>query len=134
HPMGGAGDGRGEEVWDWLLEPNGPGFGQSYLPGDFTPVVGPGGLELQLDIVAIARHGRPTAPTPPIPDPGKIDAAFASVGRADIHPAALGVGQQFLDLERTVEAYWAELHIDRLERAMPWTSAHVTSAAGGVDF
>ena len=134
HLMGAAAHGMGDEVWDWLFEPNGPGFGESYLPSDFAPFVGPGGLEVQLDVVAIARHARPIDATPPIPDPARIDAAFASVGRADVDPAAFGVGEDFLEGERTVEAYWAPLHIAPLARAMPWTSAHLTSAAGGVDF
>jgi hypothetical protein len=134
HLMGAAAHGMGDEVWDWLFEPNGPGFGESYLPPDFEPFVGPGGLELQLDIVAVARHGRPTGPTPPIPSPARIGAAFAAVGRGDIDPAAFQAGDDFLELERRAEAIWAPQHIDALERAMPWTSAHVVDAAGGVDF
>src|SRR5581483_1512178 len=134
HLMGAAGHGMGDEVWDWLFEPNGPGFDESYLPSAFNGFVGPGGLEVQLDIVAIARHGRPVGETPPIPDPSKIAAAFASIGRADIDPAAFTVGENFLDADRGIETFWAPRHIDRLERAMPWTSAHVVGAAGGVDF
>ena len=82
--MGVAGHGMGDEVWDWLFEPNGPGFGESYLPSDFLPFVGPGGLELQMDLVAIMRHDRPTAPTVDLPDAGKILGAFQAVGRSDI--------------------------------------------------
>src|SRR5262245_11982138 len=134
HLMGAAGHGMGDEVWDWLFEPNGPGFGESYLPSEFAPFVGPGGLEVQLDIVAIERHARPVGPTPAIPDPSKIAAAFASIGRTDIDPAAFGVGESLLEGERSVETIWAGRHIDPLERAMPWTSAHVVNAAGGVDF
>src|SRR5262245_41913173 len=134
HLMGVAAHGMGDEVWDWLFEPNGPGLDESYLPSEFAPFVGPGGLELQLDIVAIARHMRPTGPTPAIPDAAKIEAAFVSVGRGHIDPAAFDVGDQFLEVERTVESGWASSHIERLARAMPWTSAHVVDAAGGVDF
>ena len=134
HLMGAAAHGMGDEVWDWLFEPNGPGFDESYLPSDIAAFVGPGGLEVQLDIVAIARHARPVGPTPAIPDAAKIDAAFASVGRGDIDPAAFDVGDQFLDVERGVESIWAPIHIEPLERAMPWTSAHLIDAAGGVDF
>src|SRR5262249_45218862 len=129
-----AAHGMGDEVWDWLFEPNGPGFGESYLPSELGQFVGPGGLEVQLDIVAIARHGRPTGATPPIPDPAKIHAAFVSINRADIDPAALAIGEQSLDVERSAETFWAPRHIEALERAMPWTSAHVITSAGGVAF
>jgi hypothetical protein len=132
--MGAAAHGMGDEVWDWLFEPNGPGFDESYLPSDMAVFVGPGGLEAQLDIVAIARHARPVDATPAIPDPDKIHTAFVSVGRADIQATAFTVGENMLDAERTVETNWAKVHIDRLERAMPWTSAHLIDAAGGVDF
>ncbi len=134
HLMGAAAHGMGDEVWDWLFEPNGPGFDESYLPADIAAFVGPGGLEVQLDIVAIARHARPTGPTPVLPDAAKIGAAFAAIGRADIATAALPVGENFLDVERGVETTWASSHADALERAMPWTSAHVIDAPGGIDF
>jgi hypothetical protein len=134
HLMGAAAHGMGDEVWDWLFEPNGSGFDESYLPSDLAAFVGPGGLEVQLDIVAIARHARPVGPTPAIPDAAKIDAAFASVGRGDIDAAAFAIGDQFLDVERGAEAIWTPMHIEALERAMPWTSAHLVDAPGGVDF
>lgn len=134
HLMGAAAHGMGDEVWDWLFEPNGPGFDESYLPPDIAAFVGPGGLEVQLDIVAIARYARPLEPTPTIPDAVKIDDAFASVGRGDVDPAAFEIGDRVLEAERTVEASWAAVHLAPLERAMPWTSAHLIDAAGGVDF
>jgi hypothetical protein len=133
HLMGAAAHGMGDEVWDWLFEPNGPGFDESYLPPELA-FLGTGGLEAQLDIVAIARHARPIGATPAIPNATKIDAAFASVGRSDIDPAAFTQGDALLDAERGVEASWAPRHIQALERAMPWTSAHVIEAAGGIDF
>ena len=131
--MGVAAHGMGDEVWDWLFEPNGPGFDEQYLPPEFGGVAGPGGLELQLDIVAIARHGRPTEPTVAIPDATKIAAAFRAIGRTDIDPATFPQGEQGLEVERSAEAFWAPQHIAALERAMPWTSANMTSAAGGVE-
>ena len=87
-----------------------------------------------MDIVAIARHGRPTEPTVAIPDATKIAAAFRAIGRTDIDPATFAQGEQGLEIERSVEAFWAPQHIAALERAMPWTSAHMTSAAGGVEW
>jgi hypothetical protein len=134
HAFGAAAHGMGDEVWDWLFEPNGPGFGEDYLPPEWSAVVGPGGLEAQLDVEVIARHQRPVGPTPAIPDPARIGAAFAAVGRGDISISALTVGDAFLDIERNVEASWVAAHTAALERAMPWTTAHVTSSAGGVDF
>ena len=93
HLMGAAGHGMGDEVWDWLFEPNGPGFDESYLPSDIAAFVGPGGLEVQLDIVAIARHARPVGPTPAVPDAAKIEAAFVSIGRGDIALSAFDPGE-----------------------------------------
>ena len=81
-----------------------------------------------------ARHGRPTEPTVDIPDATKIEAAFRAVGRTDIDPATFPQGEQGLEIERSVEAFWAPQHVAALERAMPWTSAHMTSAAGGVEW
>jgi hypothetical protein len=134
HLMGVAAHGMGDEVWDWLFEPNGPGFAERYLPPAFAGLAGPGGLELQLDIVAIARHGRPTGPTPELPDVTKIKAAFDAVGRSDIDPATFPQGEAGMDVERSVEALFAPDHVAPRERAMPWTSAHLTSSAGGVDW
>src|SRR5262249_26023455 len=115
-------------------DPNGPGFDESYIPPEFAPFVGPGGLELQMDLVAIMRHGQPTGPTPDPPDLQKIEAAFVAAGRPDVSISAIPVGEGGLDLERAAEAFWAPTHIDALERAMPWTSSHMTTSAGGVDF
>jgi hypothetical protein len=134
HLMGAAAHGMGDEVWDWLFEPNGPGSHESYLPPDFNGIAGPGGLELQMDIVAIARHARPTSATVGIPDVAKIGGAFTAIGRTDISLDAIPVGEQGLEIERGAETFFTPLHIDALERAMPWTSAHMTSAAGGVAF
>src|SRR4029079_16722808 len=96
-----------------------------YLPSDLAGFVGPGGLEVQLDIVAIARHARPVGATPAIPDGAKIAAAFAFVGRGDIDPAAFPVGEQALDVERTAESIWAPLHIERRGGALAWGSRHI---------
>src|SRR4051812_30542607 len=87
HAFGAAGHGMGDEVWDWLFEPNGPGFDEQYIPPEWAAVVGPGGLEAQLDVEVIARHGRPTGSTPAIPDPARIGAAFTAIGRGDISVA-----------------------------------------------
>jgi hypothetical protein len=56
------------------------------------------------------------------------------VGGGELDPAAFPGGEPALDVARTAESIWAPLHIEKLERAMPWTSAHLIDAAGGVDF
>ena len=124
----------GDEVWDWLFEPNAPGFGEDYLPPEWSAFVGSGGIEAQMDQIAIAQHARPTGPTPEIPDPSVIMDAFAAIGRSDLRADALPVGEQMLDVERGVEAAWVPDHAAAVARAMPWTAAHLTSAVGGVDF
>jgi hypothetical protein len=134
HVLGAAGHGMGDEVWDWLFEPNGPEFGEQYLPPEWAGLVGPGGLEAQLDVHAIAHLGRPTGPTPDLPDPALVIAAFAAVGRGDISIDALPVGENMLEVERGVEAVWAADHAAALERAMPWTTAHMVTKPGGVEF
>jgi hypothetical protein len=134
HVFGAAGHGMGDEVWDWMFEPNGPGFGEDYLPPEWAGLVGTGGLEAQLDVEVIARHARPTGPTPAVPDAATIGRAFAAIGRGDVSLDALPIGESMLDVEREVEASWVDAHTAALERAMPWTTAHVTSSAGGVDF
>lgn len=132
--FGAAGHGMGDEVWDWLFEPNGPGFGEDYLPPEWAGFVGPGGLEAQLDVYVIARDQRPTGETPALPDPSLIMAAFTAIGRGDISIDALPIGENMLEVERGVEQAWVADHAAALERAMPWTTAHVRSSAGGVDF
>jgi hypothetical protein len=134
HAFGAAAHGMGDEVWDWLFEPNGPGFAEEYLPPDWAALVGPGGLEPQLDVHAIAHHHRRTGPTPELPRPDLVVDAFAAVGRGDISVDALPVGENMLEVERGVETNWSLDHADALARAMPWTTEHLTSASGGVGF
>jgi hypothetical protein len=134
HVFGAAGHGMGDEVWDWLFEPNGPGFGEEYLPPEWAGLVGPGGLEAQMDVFVIARDHRPVGPTPEIPDAARVRAAFAAVGRGDISCDAFPIGENMLDVERQVESGWVADHAAAIERAMPWTTSHVTSSAGGVGF
>jgi hypothetical protein len=134
HAFGAAGHGMGDEVWDWLFEPNGPGFGEDYLPPAWAGFVGPGGLEAQMDVWVIAHDHRPTGPTPDLPDAGRIIDAFTAIGRGDISIDALPVGENMLEVERGVEDAWVADHSAAVERAMPWTTSHVTSSAGGVGF
>ncbi len=135
HMMGVAAHGYGDEVFDWLFEPSAPGhLEDEYLPTEWQGIVGSGGIEAQMDMVAIARHRGITGPTPPIPDTDKIVAAFASVGRTDIAANALPIGEQFLEAERAVETDWASRHVAGVEWHMPWAAANLHNAPGGVVF
>ena len=80
HLFGVAAHGMGDEVWDWLFEPNAPDRGESFIPPELASIVGPGGIEVQMDVIAIVDHGRPTGPVPPLPNEADVLAAFASAG------------------------------------------------------
>jgi hypothetical protein len=134
HLLGVAAHGMGDEVWDWLFEPNAPDLDEQFIPPELAAVVGPGGIEIQMDVIAIVDHARPTGPTPPLPSEADVLAAFAAVGRPDVTPLALAVGDLGLELLRGAQALGGPLYADRIRAAMPWTSSHIVSANGGVDF
>lgn len=131
HVLGMAAHGLGDEVWDWLFEPNVPDLGEYFVPegGPFND----GGAESQMDLVAIHDHGVPRPVVPDLPDLDTILAAFADVGRSDVTASQFalnGLGELVWD----VESSWVVQYIDELKAAMPWTSAHLRTAPGGVDF
>lgn len=135
HLMGMAAHGLGDQVWDWLFEPYAPQHGEEYLPPELSAFVGPGGIEFQMDMVAISRDGRRTAPdTPPLPSPADLDSAFAAVGRPDITEFGLTEGKKNAKVIRDVEGALAPIHGPLVEAAMPWTSANYRTAPGGVEF
>src|SRR5690606_8267398 len=57
HLMGNVAHGTGDEVWDWLFEPNSPDRDEYYLHPDLSAFQDEGGQELVMDLVAIARYG-----------------------------------------------------------------------------
>ncbi|MBI2705510.1 MAG: Ig-like domain-containing protein [Actinobacteria bacterium] len=135
HLMGMAAHGMGDEVWDWLFEPNAPDYGEQFLPPELSAFVGVGGIEFQMDMVAIYDHGRPTSPdTPPLPNVTALREAFAAVGRSDITDSGLTTGKTNMGLIRTVEGNLAPTYAPQVKAAMPWTSANVVTAPGGVNF
>ena len=134
HLFGVVAHGMGDQVWDWLFEPQGPDRNESFIPPELAGLIGPGGLETQMDVVAIVDHGRSTGPTPAEPSLPDLVAAFAAAGKPGITEAALREGKAGLDFLRTLEGTNAPRYHDDLVKAMPWTSGHVRSAAGGVDF
>ena len=135
HLMGMAAHSIGDQVWDWLFEPYAPQYGEEYLPPELSAFVGPGGIEFQMDVVAINRDGRWTSPdTPGLPSSADLAAAFSSVGRPDITEFGLTEGKKNAKIIRDVEGVLAPIHGPLVEAAMPWTSDNYVTAPGGVDF
>ena len=134
HLMGAIAHGIGDQVWDWLFEPKSPDLVEYYLPPEFAPVADEGGQELQLDLVAIAIHGRVNPKAPPLPSKADLLAAFRAAGFDGATEAQLDTGQAVQALIHSVEAQWAPVHIAALRRAMPYLSANLITEPGGIDY
>ena len=93
HLMGVAAHGMGDEVWDWLFEPYGPDLGETYVPPDLAAFIGTGGLEFQMDVMAIVDHGRPTDPTPAEPSIDDLLGRVHGVRQVADHRGEAGGGQ-----------------------------------------
>jgi len=134
HLMGAVAHGLGDEVWDWLFEPNGPDRGESYVPPALANQFSTSGLEMQMDLVAIGDYDRRTSPAiPNWPAPARVVQAFHGVGQ----PATtddLQLGYTAISVARNAEANLARQYRANIVRHMPWTSAHVYTAPGGVRF
>ena len=131
HVMGVAAHGMGDEVWDWLFEPNGPDLGEYYTNG--LPLANEGGAETQMDLVAIAIYGVPRPTIPPLPDIATLLTAFERSGFQGVTASQFdlaGLGEAVWD----AESLWADQHLAALMVAMPWMSANMVTAPGGVDF
>lgn len=125
-----AAHGMGDEVFDWLFEPNGPDRDE-YWTG--VPTATDTGAETQMDLVAIGRYGveRPEAGT--VPDEALVLQAFVDSGQGGVTSSQFGlVGM--LPMLWDVEKGWADEHLADVEAAMPWMSANLVTAPGGVDF
>lgn len=135
HLMGAMAHGMGDEVWDWLFEPQAPDRGESYLPPALATFFSTGGLEVQMDICAIDLYGRQTTPdTPPVPATGELAQVFADVGRPDITVSGIEAGKGGMSILRGGEALITPVFADDIAANMPWTSSNLTSAPGGVAF
>jgi hypothetical protein len=131
HAFGVAGHGMGDEVWDWLFEPNSPDRNEYYV--DSLPTANEGGAETQMDLVAVGVHGVPRPDTPPLPDIPTLlqafeDAGFHGVTAAEFTYATL------VAVVWDLETQWAADHLAGVQAAMPWMSANMVTAPGGVDF
>lgn len=128
--LGVAAHGMGDEVWDWLFEPNGPDRDE-YWTG--VPTANDGGAETQMDIVAIGLYGvgRPESGT--VPDQDLVLQAFVDAGEPGVSASEFGLVSS-IPLLWDVEKDWADEHLDDLMAAMPWMSANLKTAPGGVEF
>src|SRR5690606_33354481 len=92
-----------------------------------------GGAEAQMDVVAMAVHGVPRPSTHRLPDVDLLLRAFEAAGLPAVTAdqfALNGLGELVWDLE----SLWAVDHLAPIQAAMPWMSANLISAPGGVDF
>lgn len=132
HLMGVAAHGMGDEVWDWLFEPYGPDLDEYFThPGNAA--FNEGGAESQMDVVAIGVHGVPRPTIPDLPSIPTLIAAFDQAGLTGVEPrefALAGLGEAVWDAERQ----WVDTYLADIQAAMPWMSANMVTAPGGVDF
>lgn len=134
HLMGIVAHGTGDEVWDWLFEPNSPDLDEYHLPEELAPFQDGGGQELVMDLVAIGVHGQDPGPAGPLPDVPDLLAAFAAAGQEGVTAAELASGQQYIDIVRSAETGWTRTHLAGVRRDMPWMSHNIVTAPGGVAY
>jgi hypothetical protein len=134
HLMGIVAHGTGDEVWDWLFEPNSPDLDEHYLPDELDPFQDGGGQELVMDLVAIGVHGQPGGSTPALPNVPDLLAAFSAAGQQGVTAQQIASGQQYIDIVHGAEAGWAKTHLAGVLREMPWMSHNMVTAPGGVEY
>ncbi|HEX7134150.1 MAG TPA: DUF4214 domain-containing protein, partial [Iamia sp.] len=134
HLMGIVAHGTGDEVWDWLFEPNSPDLDEYYLPEELAAVQDGGGQELVMDLVAIGVHHRPGGAPPPLPSVPDLLAAFAASGQQGVTADQLAFGQTYIDIVYAAESSWVPTHLRGVQREMPWLSHNMVTAPGGVEY
>ena len=147
HMLGVAAHGMGDELWDWLFEPAMADHGESPthpvfasgLPGfaeigNVTPFNLINTSEYVMDVIALVDGGRlaklGTTP-PPFDD---LLAAYASVGRGDITREGIVAGHGLATAAQTGERVGLPEEYPRVKTTMPWSSANMFAAPGGVFF
>jgi hypothetical protein len=134
HLMGVAAHGMGDELWDWLFEPRATDHGELWIPPELSGTVKPGGIEVQMDAIAVTDHGRGGGPSPAEPAPADVLAAFTAAGRPGISAEALDRGRRTLDDVRGLLVAGSPAYRDAVHAHMPWTSANIATAPGGIRF
>jgi hypothetical protein len=147
HLFGAAGPGLGDELWDWLFEPAMADHGESPthpvfrhdLPG-FAELSGTTPLNLintseyVMDIIALVDGGRlAKAGTFPPPSDDLL-AAYRAIRRDDITAPGLFAGHGLITAAQIGERSGLAEEYARVKLTMPWSSAHMFSAPGGVYF
>jgi len=135
HLFGSVGHGLGDQVWDWLFEPNAPDRGESYVPPDLQDQFSNGGLEMQMDLIAIGDYDRRTSPDlAEWPAPARLAQAFAAVGRPDVSTDDMDIGRTAINVARRGERALTQRYRADITRNMRWTSSHIVTAPGGIRF
>jgi hypothetical protein len=146
HLMGVAAHGMGDEMWDWMFEPHMADHHESPvhpvyrsgLPGAAEMAdLPPGSLantsEYAMDLIALVDHWRwPNIGlyAPPFDD---LLAVYGSIGRGDVRREGLAAGHAALHAAMAGERAAIAADYARVKTTMPWTSAHMHDAPGGVE-
>lgn len=130
--FGAVAHGIGDEVWDWLFEPNAADRGEDDEVAGLDAV----GIEGKMDTIAIGDHRRSTSPTdlPAWPATSRLVGVFASIGRTDVTRTQLSAGNAAIGVVRAVEPRMTAQYHDQVTARMPWMAAHMVTAPGGVRF
>jgi len=145
HLMGVAAHGMGDEMWDWLFEPQMKDYGESPvhplyragLPGSAElGSIPPGSLintpEFAMDNVALAEYGRlvkvPTYP-PPVDD---LLATYRTIGRTDVTQEGIYAGFTLITAALTGERTGLAAEYPRVKATMPRSAASYYAGSGGV--
>lgn len=128
--FGAAAHGMGDQVWDWLFEPNSPDRNE-YWTG--VPTATNTGAETQMDLVAIGRYGVGTTVSETVPDIPMVIQALSDSGEPGVAATQFDLVDDLPQLWQ-VEKNWADAHLSEVEAAMPWMSANLVTAPGGVNF
>ena len=147
HLFGVAAHGMGDELWDWLFEPamadhgespehpvfraGVPGFGEAV---NATPLSLINTSEYVMDVIALVDGGRlaslGTTP-PPFDD---LLAAYRDIARDDITREGILAGNGLITAAQLGERSGLAEEYARVKLTMPWSSAHMFTAPGGVFF
>ena len=135
HLMGAVAHGIGDEVWDWLFEPNAVDRGERYIPPAIASQFSRDGLELQMGMIAIGDYGRRTTPViPNWPAVTRLLQVYDAIDRSDVDADDLQIGYTGISVARNADATLTSRYHDLITANMPWTSSHVVTAPGGIQF